>query len=267
MIKERFKNFLQKKGLYYPLRYSRLFTVFQLLFKPGAIKQQKTEVAFYKSFLPACKLIFDIGANDGHKTAAFLRLSDKVICCEPDKKNITILRVRFRNQKKRVSIEDKALSDKEGSAKMHIHHPGSAFNTLSDKWVELLHQEGEQRWNESIKFTTNETVPTTTLDQLIKKYGKPDFIKIDVEGFEEHVLRGLSQPVPFISFETLVPDYRQELQNCLHIIDSLDKNAQYNFAANERLVLPGYVTRLELEERLAANKSGRSVEVVVKMAV
>ena len=32
------------------------------------------------------------------------------------------------------------------------------------------------------------------------KYGKPIFIKIDVEGYETKVLKGLSQPVNYISF-------------------------------------------------------------------
>ena len=150
---------------------------------------------------------------------------------------------------------------------MHIHHPGSAFNTLSSKWMKLLEDEGENRWNESIKFTRNETVPTTTLDQLIAKYGKPDFIKIDVEGFEEHVLKGLSQPVSYLSFETLVPDYSIELQNCLDALEALDKNAQYNFASQEKLMLPGYVSRHELELWLKTNEHAQSFEVIVKMTV
>src|SRR6185503_14073419 len=44
-------------------------------------------------------------------------------------------------------------------------------------------------------------VRVTTLDALIRDFGVPVFTKIDVEGFEDAVLQGLSQPLPALSFE------------------------------------------------------------------
>ena len=44
-------------------------------------------------------------------------------------------------------------------------------------------------------------VPVTTLDALIERHGLPRFCKIDVEGFEAEILRGLSQPIPLLSLE------------------------------------------------------------------
>ena len=45
------------------------------------------------------------------------------------------------------------------------------------------------------------TVPMTTLDALITKYGKPVFCKIDCEGAEADILRGLSSPIRNVAFE------------------------------------------------------------------
>ena len=44
-------------------------------------------------------------------------------------------------------------------------------------------------------------VKVTTLDKLVQEYGKPAFCKIDVEGYEYKVLKGLSKSVGTISFE------------------------------------------------------------------
>ncbi len=181
-MKKAIKKFLITNDLYYPLRYSLLFHLYQFFFKPHDITQQRREVAFYRSFLSHCDLIFDIGANDGHKTAAFLKMGDKVVCCEPDKLNHKILRVRFRHRKNRVFIENKALSDITGFVEFYIHHPGSAFNTLSPKWKKLLETDNKKNWNEKVSFSDTIKTETTTLDILINKYGVPDFIKIDVEG-------------------------------------------------------------------------------------
>ncbi len=44
-------------------------------------------------------------------------------------------------------------------------------------------------------------MPVLTLDRMMAAFGPPRFIKIDVEGFEDRVLAGLSQGVPALSFE------------------------------------------------------------------
>ena len=264
-MKDNIKRFLLKHDLYYKLRYSFLFRVYQYLFKPSDIRSASKEVQFYRSFLSPSNLIFDIGAYDGHKTEAFLHVAKKVVSCEPDQKNFTILKKRFRNRVKRVYLENKALAETEGERTYYIHHPASAFNTLSHDWKEKLESDNVEKWNEKIEFKDKVVIQTTTLDLLVKKYGRPDFIKIDVEGYEKNVLGGLSQPVSYLSFEALWPDGEDEIKLCIHRIHEICKNPEYNIAENEKLLLPAFINREKLFDWLNKTKIIH-LEIVVKMS-
>jgi hypothetical protein len=70
-------------------------------------------------------------------------------------------------------------------------------------------------------------VPVLTLDLLIEKYGRPDYCKIDVEGSDLAVLRGLSHVLPLISFEF---HFWAEGVNELHeALAYLERFGQYQF--------------------------------------
>jgi len=263
-MKEILKKILQKKNLYYHLKYSLPFRLYQYIFKPEVIRAEKKEIFFYKSFLPPSGLIFDIGAYDGHKTAAFLKIAQKVVCLEPDPFSYTMLVTRFRNKRNRVFSENKAVSNVTGSDLMYIHHPASAFNTLSNGWKEILEKDNLEKWNEKIVFNNTMPVSTITLDWLIEKYGVPNFIKIDVEGFEEKVLHGLSQKISFLSFEALLPDGLGAINSCIAHIGKLDPNALFNIAEHEQLLLKKFITPKSLLEWLDRHPITH-FEVIVKM--
>ncbi|MBC7949847.1 MAG: FkbM family methyltransferase [Chitinophagaceae bacterium] len=265
-MKKTIKQFLHKNGWYYPIRYSAIFRLYQRFFKPHEASDSRRETIFYKSFLPHCSLVFDIGANDGHKTEAFLDFADNIVSCEPDAENFRLLTSRFWNKKNRVFLENKALADHAGAVVLHIHHPGSAFNTLSDKWQGILEKNGENRWGEKIAFAGKQEVSAITLDILIAKYGRPGFIKIDVEGFEEMVLNGLSSRVPYLSFESLMPEYSREFAACLSRIQAIDPGSKFNISVHEKLELAEFVDRSNLEEWITGNISNTGFEVIVKMS-
>ncbi len=62
------------------------------------IDARSREFAFYRGLLNGFRkgdLIFDVGANVGTKTEAFLRLSARVVSVDPDDANQEVLRASF----------------------------------------------------------------------------------------------------------------------------------------------------------------------------
>jgi hypothetical protein len=80
-------------------------------------------------------------------------------------------------------------------------------------------------------------VPTVTLDQMIADHGKPRYIKIDVEGYEYEVLKGLTEPVPYISFEynNVRSDHIETAIACIHYLAGLG-DVTLNMTPAEKLV-------------------------------
>jgi hypothetical protein len=70
---------------------------------------------------------------------------------------------------------------------------------VTNEWYEAAQnsplQHRNAHWQEPIE------VDVVTLDQLAARYGVPSFVKIDVEGFDDHVLRGMSFQPEALSFE------------------------------------------------------------------
>jgi hypothetical protein len=115
---------------------------------------------------------------------------------------------------------------------MWIDGPGSALNTLSRKWADALHED-KTRIENTIdvgEFRQEKSVEMTTLQELIDAHGQPFFVKIDVEGYEHLVLRGLHCPVPYLSFEVNLPEFRQEGLQCIEMLSNLAADGQFNYA-------------------------------------
>ena len=229
-------------GLYERLKESRLYDFYWTIAGPHFIRERRAEIEFYKDLLAdssAERLIFDVGANCGTKSSIFLRLGARVVAVEPDPVSQERLTRRFvlrRLRRLPITIVPKALSDGEGVETMWVDVPGSAKNTLSSKWVTALRSD-EERFGARLEFATESMVETTTLDQLIEGYGMPQFIKIDVEGLEPRVLAGLSRPVPCLSFEVNLPEFRTEGTKCILTLQDLDRDGMFNYAADCRLGL------------------------------
>ena len=259
------KKILVSLNIYLPLRFSFLYKTYIKVFRRDIIDAEKKEVDFYRSFLNKCDLIFDIGAYDGHKTVAFLHFADKVICCEPDSFNFSILNARFKNSNK-VIIKQVAVSNTNGFENFNVHQKGSAFNTLSEKWKNILKKNGYGLYNEQFNFPNSAVakVPTITIDKLIAEYGIPDFIKIDIEGYEKNALQGLSKKIKCVSFEANLPAFFNETVECIELLNSIDSHALFNYSVDEDLQLSAFIPYDEFLKLFFSVKV-LSCEIICKM--
>jgi hypothetical protein len=93
---------------------------------------------------------------------------------------------------------------------------------------------------------------TARIDGLIAEYGLPSFIKIDVEGYEESVLAGLTMPVPALSFEFTTIERKVALA-CLDRLSSLGRYG-FDLVLGERqqLVFDRWCSAAELADYLHA---------------
>ena len=154
-------------------------------------------------------ICYDIGAFHGY-TAGVMALAgaDRVLCFEPMPKNQqTILRLIENNPKLSIQLIKKAVSCSAGGQLLQINQDESMNQLVQGK------QETDK---------TSLSVETTTVDLTAEQTGLwPHILKIDVEGWEEFVLRGaqaaLKKSVRAVFLEI---HNRQAEERCLAVLEA-----------------------------------------------
>ena len=163
----------------------------------GPVWRRRRFEAFYRQFLQNGDLSFDIGAHVGNRVRVFRRIGARVIAIEPQPDFVNVLRLLY-GRDSDVTIEASGVAAQTGEGKLHLSSRTPTVSTFADSWMNDV--QADRRF-QRIRWDTVISVPLVTLDELIVRYGEPQFCKIDVEGFEHEVLSGLSQPLPALSFE------------------------------------------------------------------
>jgi len=153
--------------------------------------------ALYRPLVPQGGLAFDLGSHVGDRVACFRRLGARVVAVEPQAALVRTLRILYGGDAG-VTLHRAAVGAREGEVEFCVNVANPTVSTASPAFIAAA--AGAKGWAGQ-RWTRVLRVPQITLDALIARHGRPDFVKIDVEGLEAEVLAGLSAPVPALSFE------------------------------------------------------------------
>lgn len=130
-------------------------------------------------------LVYDVGMNHGEDSAYYLTKGCRVIGIDANTDVCRFCQRRFEREIRsgQMIILNVGVSDSDGLREFYINVSKDKISTfLPDKHLE--HSWAPKSWRPQL-------IRTTKLSKLIMEYGQPDFIKIDVEYFDEIVLRDL----------------------------------------------------------------------------
>lgn len=128
------------------------------------------------------KLIFDVGMHVGQDTAFYLAKGFHVLALEANPLLVKEAALRFKREieEQRLTILNIGVGDKEGVFPFYV-------NAQYSEWSSFDRETGSRgACREVIQ------VPMMPFDELLKRYGVPYYLKIDIEAYDFIVLKRLA---------------------------------------------------------------------------
>lgn len=193
-VKSRIERALRERFFGSPM-FPAVRTAYQFAFNRGKLRNRRRMRDFYADYIHRGDLVFDVGANVGIYSEIFTELGANVIAIEPNPYCSELLRRFARNRS--ITVEARAVGEFPGRMTLHLsdNHQLSSANWEWVKEVQRSYLHRNAKWIGTLE------VEVTTLDRLAEQFGTPSFVKVDVEGFDDRVLRGMSFKPAALTFE------------------------------------------------------------------
>tara|TARA_B110000238_G_scaffold119984_1_gene129989 strand:- start:3297 stop:4073 length:777 start_codon:yes stop_codon:yes gene_type:complete len=189
----------------------------------------------YQKFFRDDLIIFDVGANKGQSIERFKKIFPKstIHAFEPIKKEFDFLKKTY-GEKKDIIINNIALGEKSYQKKLNLSKRTgvSSFNNfnLAHKWIKIR----SKQYNTNVEgfLEGEQLVNVVTLDEycLSHNIGKIDILKVDTQGYEDHVLAG--------AVKSIKNDIIKAIELEIIFDDTYDK--YLTFSDLEKYLLPSF---------------------------
>ena len=184
------------------------------------------------------KLCFDVGAYTGNSIKRLKSLGyTKILCFEPSPNNFLQLFQTY-GTNKNLAFMNAAATSKAGDIITFYQNPYLPWlNTANIDWIQ------NTRHKSLVPRLSATKVHTTTLDRVIELIGViPHYIKIDVEGHELEVLKGLHIKPKMVSFEWISERGKQNIA----VAKECQRLGFTNFYFTEQEDVPKYTKKYAL---------------------
>jgi FkbM family methyltransferase len=221
-------------------------------------------VKLFRAVTSSSDVILDIGANIGCTALLFGELSKKVYAFEPSPTTFAFLEKNIsRSGLKNVSPQNMGLGAESGEYTLTFAPSNRSGGFVSNQ-------------TQASAGHTVETIVIRQMDEVLQSLNisRVDFIKIDVEGFEGHVLRGATQtlatyrPVVVLelnhwclnAFQRIsIPDFFDLLRSIFPILLAVDGLSYLNLhdESDTYVVMYNHILHMKFPNIIAAFDESR----------
>jgi FkbM family methyltransferase len=185
--------------------------------------------------------IFDIGTNKGYFTDEYISTypNCEIVCIEANPDLCNYLVQKYNNNKNIYVYHYLVSNESNKDIDFYINFGCDGVSTASKNWINNSRFSNSKTWSNAI------SIESISLDDLIENTFQPDIIKIDVEGYENTVIRGLTRKVGIIQFEWAEEELESIKDTCNYLQSIGYSEFAYMFGDTPYSHIPSEFTILE----------------------